>query len=84
MITRVKDRITKIPIVGSSGKCPTGAMEFELDWPGLWLRGDNALELYSELIEFKERVLLPKGIKRYPHSLEIMLEIIAEDVKVKH
>jgi len=83
MITRVKDRITKIPISGSSGECPTGAMQFELDWPGLWLRGDDALDLYHELIEFKERVLLPKGIKRYPHDLEEMLEIIEKDVKVK-
>ena len=83
MITRAKDRITKIPIMGSSGDCPTGAMQFDLDWPGLWVRGDDALELYDELIEFKERVLIPKEIKRYPHSLEIMLEIIAEDVKVK-
>jgi len=83
MITRENDRITKIPIIGTSGECPTGAMQFELDWPGLWLRGDDALDLYHELIEFKERVLLPKGIKRYPHDLEEMLEIIEKDVKVK-
>jgi len=83
MITRENDRITKIPIRGSSGECPTGALQFELDWPGLWVRGDDALDLYGELIEFKEEVLLPKGIKRYPHNLETILEIIEKDVSVK-
>jgi hypothetical protein len=32
--------ITRIPIEGSSGQTPTGAMQFENDWPGLFIRGD--------------------------------------------
>lgn len=83
MLRREKNRITKIPYPGSSGTCPSGAMEFEHDWPGLWLRGDEALSLHTELMYFKEKVLIPKGIKSYPNSLEVILEIIIEDVRVK-
>jgi hypothetical protein len=35
-------RITAIPIPGGSGSTPTGAMQFQDDWPGLFLRGDDA------------------------------------------
>jgi hypothetical protein len=35
-------RITKIALPGGSGLTPTGAMEFENDWPGLFIRGDDA------------------------------------------
>ena len=37
-----KPNRTQIPVPGGSGLTPTGAMEFEQDWPGLFIRGDNA------------------------------------------
>ena len=38
-------RITQIPFPGSSGQTPTGALQFQDDWPGLFLRGDAAIPL---------------------------------------
>ena len=36
-------RITQIPLPGDSGRTPTGAMQFQDDWPGLFVRGDSAI-----------------------------------------
>jgi hypothetical protein len=38
-------RITQIPLPGGSGLTPTGAMQFQDDWPGLFLRGDSAIHI---------------------------------------
>jgi hypothetical protein len=44
-----RQRITQIPIPGSSGEISTGAMQFQDDWPGLFIRGDYASFLLIEL-----------------------------------
>jgi hypothetical protein len=36
-------RILQVPLPGGSGCVPSGAMQFRDDWPGLFLRGDDAL-----------------------------------------
>ena len=33
----------KIPLPGGSGVAKSGAIQFENDWPGLFLRGDTAI-----------------------------------------
>jgi hypothetical protein len=38
-------QITQIPLPGGSGRVPTGAMQFQDDWPGLFIRGDSAVPL---------------------------------------
>jgi hypothetical protein len=38
-------RVTHIPFPGGSGETPTGAMQFLDDWPGLFIRGDDAIGL---------------------------------------
>lgn len=38
---RPQPKRTQIPFEGSSGRTPTGAMQFGNDWPGLFIRGDN-------------------------------------------
>ena len=35
-------RRTQIPLPGSSGETPTGTMQFQRDWPGLFIREDDA------------------------------------------
>jgi hypothetical protein len=35
----------QIPLPGGSGQVPTGAIQFQNDWPGLVLRGDTAVGL---------------------------------------
>ncbi len=49
-------RITKIPFPGGSGRTPTGAMQFENDWPGLFIRGDNAVPLANAIRRIEEKV----------------------------
>jgi hypothetical protein len=35
----------QIPLPGGSGHARTGAIQFQNDWPGLFLRGDTAVVL---------------------------------------
>ncbi len=49
-------KITKIPFPGSSGQVPTGAIQFQDDWPGLFLRGDTAIPL-ADKIRYLEKAL---------------------------
>jgi len=39
----------QVPVEGGSGIYPTGAIQFRNDWPGLFVRGDDALALLREL-----------------------------------
>lgn len=39
----------QVPVDGGSGSYPTGAIQFRNDWPGLFVRGDDALAVLSEL-----------------------------------
>ena len=42
-------RLTQIPFPGSSAQTPTGAMQFQDDWPGFFLRGDDAILLKARI-----------------------------------
>ncbi|MDR3460165.1 MAG: hypothetical protein P4N60_22285 [Verrucomicrobiae bacterium] len=42
-------RARQVPVEGGSGTYPTGAIQFCNDWPGLFVRGDDALALLYEL-----------------------------------
>jgi hypothetical protein len=58
----VNPKIKQIPIPGGSGAIPTGAMQFQDDWPGLFIRGDDAvmlafsINIVSEIVERDVRV----------------------------
>jgi hypothetical protein len=45
----MEKRITQIPFPGDSGRTPTGAMQFQDDWPGLFIRGDSALSVLTAI-----------------------------------
>jgi hypothetical protein len=49
-------RITEIPVAGSSGRVPTGAIQFRDDGPGLFLRGDEAIGLMVSIRHLAERL----------------------------
>lgn len=49
-------KVTQIPLAGSSGQTPTGAMQFVDDWPGLFVRGDDAAQLMFAIRELQERL----------------------------
>jgi hypothetical protein len=50
-------RIIQIPFPGGSGNVPTGAIQFENDWPGLFLRGDSAIALRGTILGLRQRLV---------------------------
>jgi hypothetical protein len=46
--------VTQIPVPGSSGRTPTGAMQFQNDWPGLFIRGDSAVPVKTAIRRLQE------------------------------
>ena len=48
--------ITQIPFPGGSGQVPTGAIQFENDWPGLFLREDSAIALRATILGLQQRL----------------------------
>jgi hypothetical protein len=51
-----KSKITQIPFPGGSGNVPTGALQFQNDWPGLFIRGDRASALLSSIRGLQQRL----------------------------
>lgn len=39
----VSKKALQIPLPGGSGRAKTGAVQFQNDWPGLFIRGDTAI-----------------------------------------
>jgi hypothetical protein len=52
----MEKRITQIPFPGGSGAVPTGAIQFQNDWPGLFVRGDDANSLAFAIEQLQERI----------------------------
>ncbi len=50
-------KITHIPFQGSSGVVPSGAIQFQDDWPGLFLRGDSASSLLATIRGLQQRLV---------------------------
>lgn len=44
-----KRNVTCIPLPGNSGDTPTGAMQFQDDFTGLFVRGDNAIVMMHRI-----------------------------------
>jgi len=47
-------KITSIPYTGNSGNTPTGALQFQDDWPGLFIRGDDAIQILGAIRRIQE------------------------------
>lgn len=72
-------RITQIPLPGGSNRAPTGAMQFQNDWPGLFLRGDSAIPMAVHIRELERRLVdHPDGIVG---GLLVQLSTIAEMIE---
>ena len=81
----ITPRITQIPFPGSSGHTPTGPMQFQDDWPGLFVRGDDAIMLMGVIQELSRRLAEhpdPVVHSRLMH-LSKYADIIAANVIVK-
>lgn len=81
----IQSHITQIPIPGNSNDTPTGAMQFQDDWPGLFVRGDDAIMLMSAIQQLLERLtdhsdlVVASSLAR----LSRYAEIIAQNVIVR-
>ena len=72
-------RILQIPLPGGSGAAPTGAAQFRDDWPGLWLRGDEALALAAE-IRRVQAVLRANKLPALTYHMNAVAALIERDV----
>ncbi len=61
--------------------CTSGAVEFENDWPGIFIRGDDCISLLTTL-ETHRVQCKDKGIA-LPYQLGELIECIGEYVVVK-
>ena len=80
-------KLTKIPLQGGSEAVPSGALQFQDDWPGLFLRGDNAVvfgaRIKSLLEVLKEKKLEDSRISSALLQLEEMSDVIDRLVLAK-
>jgi len=78
-------RILQIPLPGGSGNAPTGAVQFQNDWPGLFLRGDTAVVLgfairnLEKALAASDDVVVASSLSK----LSVIADIIEGDVRVK-
>jgi hypothetical protein len=77
--------VTQIPLPGGSGNVPTGAMQFQDDLPGLFVRGDDAIMLASAIEQLQRQLaehpdmIVASSLGR----LRQYAEIVARDVVVR-
>jgi hypothetical protein len=78
-------RITQIPFPGGSGEIPTGAMQFQDDWPGLFIRGDTAASLLANIRALQQRLAdHPDAVvTAVVFQLQQIADIIERDVIVR-
>ncbi len=79
-------RITQIPFPGSSGQTPTGSLQFQNDWPGLFLRGDDAISLHSSIRTLEQRLASHSDtvVASALHKLKKIADIVERDVIVRN
>jgi hypothetical protein len=78
-------RITQIPFPGSSGETPTGALQFQQDWPGLFVRGDRAIDMHRCIRHLQQRLAGTEDatVVFSLHILGELADIIERDVMVR-
>jgi hypothetical protein len=75
--------IIQIPVPGGSGRVPSGAIQFQDDWPGLFLRGDDCPALLGRLEAVRD-VLAGSSIAGFLElQLKDIQEVIERDVMVR-
>ncbi|HEY5448731.1 MAG TPA: hypothetical protein VIQ54_08265 [Polyangia bacterium] len=76
--------ILQIPLPGGSGEAPTGAVQFQNDWPGLFVRGDHAIRMRTALHRLRERLAAhpDRDVQNALYDLEEFADIIGREVLV--
>jgi hypothetical protein len=80
-----KPKVLQIPMPGSSGETPTGAIQFKNDWPGLFIRGDQAIVLLSRIRGLQERLASHPDVVVAAALIELekIADLIERDVVVR-
>jgi hypothetical protein len=77
-------KITQIGIPGGSNHIPTGALQFKDDWPGLFIRGDEAFAFMLELKQIL-KVLEKQGNREcFTYVTRGIASIIEQDVIIRN
>jgi len=76
--------ILQIPLPGGSGKAFTRAVQFQDDWPGLFVRGDDAIFACAAIRELQKQLSsYPEvAVKRELSRLGRLAEVIEREVMV--
>jgi hypothetical protein len=76
--------VLQIPLPGGSGRARTGAIQFQDDWPGLFVRGDDALGAAARIRTLQERIgKHPDPEVRFAlRELAELADVIERDVAV--
>ena len=76
--------ILQIPLPGGSGEAPTGAVQFQNDWPGLFVRGDHAIRMRTAIRRLRERLAdsTDHDVQNALYDLEEFADIIGREVLV--
>ncbi len=77
-------KITQITIEGVPSRVPTGAIQFNNDWPGLFVRGDTAFALMLELKQILQTLEEQGNRDCHTHLVRSVVNIIEADVIVRH
>ena len=78
-----KPRITQITVPNELERVPTGAVQFNDDWPGLFIRGDEAFALMLELKEALKTLEEQNDRQCRTHLIGNIVSLIEQDVIVR-
>lgn len=75
--------IRKLPApADDQGRVETGAVQFGDDWPGLFIRGDNALRLQESILKVIKHIEATSQSKDFMVALAVdYLQYIAEEIE---
>jgi hypothetical protein len=81
-----KTQITHVPMPAGLRRVETGAIQFGEDWPGLFIRGNNAIALKLSIRHLEEQVSgAANGIDRFALArLGRIADLIEQEVIVRH
>jgi hypothetical protein len=77
-------QITQIPIQVGSDRIETGAIQFNDDWPGLFIRGDDAFALMLELKQLLQALEEQENRECLTYVTRKIVSIIEHDVIVRN
>jgi len=76
----MRQGILPIAVPGGSGRISSGAVQFQNDWPGLFIRGDECMGLALRLGLLKQKI----GETAFAASgLQGLVDVIERDVIIR-